>query len=60
VGDILIETDRAYGVLGATLGATRMYNLLVFRTRMDNQQRRASGHALFTGVNEALKHCLGT
>jgi hypothetical protein len=46
VGDILIETDRAYGVLGATLGATRMYNLLVFRTRMDNQQRRASGHGL--------------
>ena len=32
--------------LGATLGATRMNNLGMSRTRLDNRERRARGHGL--------------
>jgi hypothetical protein len=32
---------------GATLGATRMNNLRMIRTRLDNRERRARGHELF-------------
>ena len=32
--------------LGATLGATRMNNLRMIRTRLDNRERRARGHEL--------------
>ena len=32
--------------LGATLGATRMNNLRMLRTRLDNRERRARGHGL--------------
>jgi hypothetical protein len=32
---------------GATLGATRMNNLRMIRTRPDNRERRARGHELF-------------
>jgi hypothetical protein len=32
--------------LGATLGATRMNNLGMIRTRLDNRERRARGHEL--------------
>ena len=32
--------------LGATLGATRMNNLRMLRTRMNNREGRARGHEL--------------
>jgi hypothetical protein len=34
------------GGAGATLGATRMNNLRMIRTRLDNRERRARGHEL--------------
>ena len=36
---------RLWGV-GATLGATRMNNLRMIRTRLDNRERRVRGHEL--------------
>jgi len=43
---MLLKTiSPALGVrLGATLGATRMNNLRMIRTRLDNRERRARGH----------------
>jgi hypothetical protein len=34
------------GGVGATLGATRINNLRMIRTRLDNRERRARGHEL--------------
>ena len=41
-----VGSDCAAVRPGATLGATRMNNLLAIRTRLDNRQRRARGHEL--------------
>ena len=41
-----ISHARGAGRLGATLGATRMNNLGMIRTRLDNRERRARGHEL--------------
>jgi hypothetical protein len=46
---MLLKTIRVPAVaasLGATLGATRMNNLEMLRTRADNHERRARGHDL--------------
>jgi hypothetical protein len=43
--DLENHKSCARGVrLGATLGATRMNNLRMIRTRLDNRERRARGH----------------
>ena len=42
-----ISGGRGAGGLGATLGATRMNNLRMIRTRLDNPERRAQGRGLF-------------
>ena len=44
-GALCAREDLGDG-LGATLGATRMNNLRMPRTRTDNQERRARGHDL--------------
>ena len=42
---LLKTISPARGVrLGATLGATRMNNLRMIRTRLDNRERCARGH----------------
>jgi hypothetical protein len=44
-GMLLKTISPALGVrLGATLGATRMNNLRMIRTRLDNRERQARGH----------------
>ena len=45
---MLLKTiSRARGArLGATLGATRMNNLGMLRTHVDNRERQARGHEL--------------
>jgi len=42
-----ISGGRGAGGLGATLGATRMNNLRMIRTRLDNRERRTRGRGLF-------------
>ena len=42
-----ISCARGASRLGAMLGATRMNNLRMIRTRLDNRERRARGHGLF-------------
>jgi hypothetical protein len=41
-----IRVSAARHGLGATLGATRMNNLRMIRTRLDNRERPARGHEL--------------
>ena len=41
-----ISRARGRARLGATLGATRMNNLGMIRTSLDNRERRARGHGL--------------